>query len=81
MKMLEIEKTKTFFIISVLKVEYKRSLSLKSKLWSANFFQKRTDEFDLFAFLLFTANKSNQIRLFFWNKLADHKLLSRLSDL
>ena len=24
--------------------------------------KKRTDEFDLFAFLLFTANKSNQIR-------------------
>ena len=27
--------------------------------------KKRTDEFDLFAFLLFTANKSNQIRSFF----------------
>ena len=27
--------------------------------------KKRMDEFDLFAFLLFTANKSNQIRSFF----------------
>ena len=27
--------------------------------------KKRTDEFDLFALLLFTANKSNQIRSFF----------------
>ena len=27
--------------------------------------KKRTDEYDLFAFLLFTENKSNQIRSFF----------------
>ena len=39
--------------------------------------KKRTDEFDLFAFLLFT--RTNQIKSVHF--LEDHKLLSRLSDL
>ena len=42
--------------------------------------KKWTDEFDLFAVKSKKANK--QIRPFvFWEKLADQKLLSRLSDL
>ena len=40
----------------------------------------QTDEFDLFAVKSKKANK--QIRpLVFWEKLADHKLLSKLTDL
>ena len=42
--------------------------------------KKRTDEFDLFAVKSKKANK--KIRPFvFWEKLADHKLLLRLTDL
>ena len=42
--------------------------------------KKRMNEFDLFAMKIKKANK--QIRSFiFWEKLADHKLLSRLTDL
>ena len=61
-----------------------KGLSLKGHLISETICglptssKKQTDEFDLFAFLLFTTNKSNQF--VFWKKL-DHKLLSRLSDL
>ena len=40
------------------------------------------DEFDLFAMKSKKANKTKQIHPFvFWEKLADHKLLSRLTDL
>ena len=35
------------------------NVNFESNLWSANFSKKRTDEFVLFAFLHFTANKSN----------------------
>ena len=40
----------------------------------------RTDEFDLFAVKSKKANKTNS-SVRFWEKLADHKLLSRLTDL
>ena len=38
---------------------HQRSVNLESNLRSANFSQKQTHEFVLFAFLLFMANKSN----------------------
>ena len=42
--------------------------------------KKRTDEFDLFA--VNSKKQTKQICPFnFWEKLADHKLLSRLTDL
>ena len=41
---------------------------------------KRTDEFILFAY--YSSQQTKQISPFiFWEKLADHKLLSRLTDL
>ena len=43
----------------------KGHLISKANYGLPTFSKKRTDEFDLFAFLLFTANKSNQIRSFF----------------
>ena len=42
--------------------------------------KKRTDEFYLFAVKSKKANKTNS-SIHFWEKLAIHKLLSRLSDL
>ena len=42
--------------------------------------KKRTDEFDLFEVKNEKANKTN-LSVRFWEKLADHKLLSRLTDL
>ena len=43
--------------------------------------KKRTDEFDLFAFLLFTANKSNSFVRFLGEFEDTKKVLSKLSDL
>ena len=42
--------------ISLLVLTLLRSVNLESNLWFVNFSQKRTDEFVLFAFLLFTGN-------------------------
>ena len=53
----------------------------KSRLGSHRFSQKRTDEFDLFTVKCKKANKTNSSVLFWGEKLADHKLLSRLTDL
>ena len=43
--------------------------------------KKRTDEFDLFAVNSNKANKINSSVRFFWEKLADHKLLLKLTGL
>ena len=44
--------------------------------------KKQTDEFDLFAVKSKKTKKTKQIRPFvFWEKLADHKLTSRLTVL
>ena len=42
--------------------------------------KKQTDEFDLFAVKNKKANKTNS-SVPFWEKLVDHKLLSRITDL
>ena len=43
--------------------------------------KKRRNKFDLFAMKNKKEKKNKFVRLFFWEKLADHKLLMRLTDL
>ena len=69
------------FLFSENTKDFKGHLISKANYGLPTSSKKRTDEFDLFAFTTLHGKQIKSNPFVFWKKLADHKLLSRLSDL